>query len=373
MKHLIYIAPILAALAFSVSCNETVSIPQFDQTAQAPVGDIRALYVEVGHNMWCDYPTEQMLKGRTLEEAAALLPEDKRPDFTMRCDDGQYRKVVDYAVSKGVNMIVLDLGEALFYPSHPELAIEGTWSVEKMQNEIRRLNAMGVEVVPKLNFSTTHNGWMKDYRHMVSSEPYQRFCEDVIRDAYEIFGHPRFFHVGYDEETVWHQSQMAYQMRRTGEVWWADFLHILEHVHSLGARPMLWSDAGWDDPTFFERCPKYCVMQNWYYDECNGGFDLEKNNTDDHKRLAEYTALDAAGFDQIPCGTNWVGWARLRDGVGADDVIGQLVDYGRRNISKEHLFGFMMAPWYPCDTDENVARQISAIDLFEEAIAQGSE
>ena len=111
MKHLIYIAPILAALAFSVSCNETVSIPQFDQTVQAPVGDIRALYVEVGHNMWCDYPTEQMLKGRTPEEAAALLPEDKRPDFTMRCDDGQYRKVVDYAVSKGVNMIVLDLGE----------------------------------------------------------------------------------------------------------------------------------------------------------------------------------------------------------------------------------------------------------------------
>jgi hypothetical protein len=32
------------------------------------------------------------------------------------------------------------------------------------------------------------------------------WCEDVLRDAYEIFGHPRFIHIGCDAETAQHQD-----------------------------------------------------------------------------------------------------------------------------------------------------------------------
>jgi len=365
---------IAAAVAFFLlglfHADATKPIKPVRQSAEAPLGDIRAIYMELGYNMWCDYPSEAMMKGRTPEEAAALLPKGKQPDFKLRCRDEYFRQVADYAAEKGVNMIVVDLGEGVLYPSHPELAIEGTWSVRKMQDEIRRLNSMGIEVIPKMNFSTTHNGWMKDYRHMVSSGPYYRFCEDVIRDAYEIFGHPRFIHIGYDEESEYHQKQMGYQNRRVNEVWWADFLHLVGFVHELGARPMVWADYGWENPEYFERCPKYCVMQNWFYDECYGGFDLEANKTADHDRLGEYLKLEEAGFDQIPCGTNWVGGQRDIQNVGADDVIGKLVEFGRKNISREHLYGFMMAPWEDCSNEENVAKQLKAIDLFEEALKQ---
>ena len=361
---LIFVVTAFAAL----SCSRPEAIPQLTQTVQVPDGEIRSLYIELGHNMWCDWPTAQMLKDHTLEEACKMLPEAKRPDLKLICTDENWRTVTDYAAAKGLNMLVVDLGEGLFYPSHPELAIEGTWSVEKMQSEIKRLNGLGIEVVPKLNFSQTHNGWMKDWRHMVSSEPYYKFCEEVIHDAWEIFGKPRFFHIGYDEETWGHQGEFTYQCVRSDEAWWQDFLHTVGCVEKLGARPWVWSDYGWGHPEYFERCSKKIIMQNWFYDECAGGFDLEKNQTGDHAILAEYSALDAAGFDQVPCGTNWVGYGRRTLGMNADDVIGSLIEYSRATISKEHLLGFMMAPWAACDTDENVQLQLHAIDLFVEGL-----
>ena len=55
-----------------------------------------------------------------------------------------------------MNMVVIDLGEAIQYQSHPELAVKGSWPVEKFRKELARLRGMGLEPIPKLNFSTTH-------------------------------------------------------------------------------------------------------------------------------------------------------------------------------------------------------------------------
>jgi hypothetical protein len=267
-------------------------------------------------------------------------------------------------------MIVIDLGEGLFYPSHPELAIEGTWSIEKMQAEIQRLNSMGIEVIPKLNFSTTHNGWMGDYSHMVSSKPYYRMCEDVIRDVVEIFGHPRYFHIGLDEERSAFQEEQKshYICSRKGEYWWQDFLHVVREVEKHGARAWMWSDFGWSSEDFYERCPKSVIQQNWFYDESYGGFDVETNTTSDARIVKAYLKLEEAGFDQVPCGTNWVGWKRRQLGIGADDVIGKLVKFSRENISEKHLMGFMMATWETSvDDDERFQKILKGIDLMAEA------
>ena len=363
MKRIVFLAAFVLAL---VSCKQQ---DRFSQTFQAPIGDIRAYYIRLGNNMWCDWPTQAM--GSDIKEAVSLLPEKKRPNLTLSelTVDSLWRKVTDHAAESGINMLVVDLGEGLQFPSHPELAIEGSWSVEKMRAELARLNALGIEVIPKLNFSNTHNGWMKDYRHMVSSEPYYRMCADVIADAVEIFGHPRFFHIGFDEENLHHQLQFTYQVMRTDECWWRDFLFIISEVERHGARAWVWCDYGWHHPEYYERCPKSVIQQNWYYDECNGGFDPETNTTADHDRLMAFWKLEAAGFDQVPCGTNWAGYVRRQLGIGADDVIGRLVPTCRKVISKEHLYGFMMAPWSPCDS-AGTAFQLRGIDLFKEALAQ---
>ena len=145
-------------------------IPSSALAGGRPDGFIRSLYLGLGNNMWCEWPTD----GADLK-----LRESIRPDLKLRCRDDLWRKVTDHAAVSGVNTLVIDLGEGLRYPSHPELAVEGSWSPEKMRDEVARLKAMGVAAVPKLNFSTSHNGWMKEYRHMVSSSPYYRMCEDV--------------------------------------------------------------------------------------------------------------------------------------------------------------------------------------------------
>ena len=286
--------------------------------AETKPEEIRSVLLHLGHNMWCDWIPPDI-------DAAALAKQFEGgqspiPDTVLRCKDALWRETTDYIASNGMNMVVIDLGEGLVYPSHPELAIEGSWSPDKLRAEIKRLNALGLEAIPKLNFSTTHNGWLKHYRRLLSTETYYKVCEDVIRDVAQIFGTPRLFHIGYDEETARHQGgskRCLYVQVRKGEFWWHDFLHIVRTVEANGMRPWCWSKAG---------------------------------------------------FDQTPCGTNWVGWKRKKEGVGADDVIGKLVKMGRQVIAPERLKGFMMAPWASCDTPENVAFIRRGVDLFAEAL-----
>jgi hypothetical protein len=85
--------------------------------------------------------------------------------------------------------------------------------------------------------------------------------------------------------------------------------------------------------------------------------------------LKAYVKLDEAGFDQVPCGTNWVGETRRQLGVGADDVIGKLVQMCRKTVSKERLKGFMMAPWMlAMDDEETYQKVLRGIDLMQEAM-----
>ena len=333
--------------------------------AAAPVakdGDIRAVLVHLGHNMWCDWYPEDI-------DVSAIKA--GLPDVKLRCRDELWRESVDYAAAKGMNQIVVDVGEGLAFPRHPELAIEGSWSAEKLADEVVRLHGLGLEVIPKLNFSQTHSGWMKMYRRMVGTPAYYRFCEDVLADVSEVFGRPRFIHIGCDEEDgewyVVHDKSRQYVLVRRGEVWKHDFLHLVKSCEALGARAWAWSDYGWDDPKFLTWCPKSVLLSNWYYDESYGGFDLAKNDTSDKRILKQFWDLEKAGFDQVPCGTNWVGWKRKKEGVGADDVIGKLVKLGREVISKDRLKGFLMAPWAPCDTRKNVDFLKRGIDLFADA------
>ena len=322
--------------------------------------EIRAILVHLGHNMWCDWFPE----GTDMSLVAKSV---KRPDAKLRCKDEIWKSVVDRAIERKMNMIVIDLGEGVVYPSHPELAIEGSWSVDKLKAEIARLKAAGIECIPKLNFSTTHNGWLKQYRRLVGTPEYHRVVEDLLKDACEIFGRPRFCHIGYDEERESYSPMFEFVVVRKGQAWERDFLQVVNACEKLGMRPWIWSDHTWKHKDFLKRCPKSVVFSNWYYDENNLGFTLERNDSYDWERLENFFVLRDAGFDQIPCGTNWLGLKR-RHGAGAEDVIGRLVHFCRTEIPGEHLLGFMMAPWNGLDTEKNRDFANHGTDLFADAL-----
>lgn len=342
-----------AAAGMAVAANPTV-IPPW--TGKDPV---HAVLLHLGHNMWCEWLPDGI---------KAEIEESYRPDLKLRMKEDLWRKVTDSMAEKKLNMLVIDIGEGLVYPSHPELAIEGSWTPDKLRGEILRLRAQGIEAIPKLNFSATHDGWLKHYHRMLTTPKYYEVVKDVIRDVAEIFQTPRFFHLGFDEETVGFAPHRNYFVMRTGDLWWHDFLYTVKCAEDCGCRAWVWSDYGWDHPDYYTRCPKSVVQSNWYYDECMGGFDLEKDTTPHRKRLKAFWDLEAAGFDQIPCGTNWVGHVRREKNVGADDVIGKLVKLCRKVIPDQHRLGFLMAPWAFCDTEDNTRKSLRGVELFAEAL-----
>jgi hypothetical protein len=71
----------------------------------------------------------------------------------------------------------------------------------------------------------------------------------------------------------------------------------------------------------------------------------------------------------VPCGSNWAGWKRRQLGIGADDVMGKLVQFGRANIASERLMGFMMATWETSvDKDESLQKILNGIDQLAAAM-----
>jgi len=281
------------------------------------------LMLQLGHNMWAEAP----LWGEPESDAV-----DRYAAPRNRTDDNLWNEVTAYAAKKGVNAILIDLGEGMVYPSHPELAVEGSWSPERMKMELARLRSLGLEPIPKLNFSTCHDSWLKEYQRMVSTRKYYQVCEDLIKDVAEIFDHPRYFHLGYDEETAGHQKHHLLAICRQGELWWHDFLWFAKVTENTGCRPWIWSDYVWNHKDeFLNRMPKSVIQSNWYYGK---SFDYTKMG--DRGRYVEaYEWLDKAGFDQIPTGSNW----------SCDENFPETVKFCDAKCGKSRIRGYMMAPW----------------------------
>ena len=192
---------------------------------------------------------------------------------------------------------------------------------------------------------------------MVSTRPYYSVCADLIRDVAEIFDHPRFLHIGFDEETVRHHRLNRICIVRQGDLWWHDFLWFVKETEKAGMRAWAWSDYVWHHPDlFYKRMPKSVLQSNWYYGQKFGG--PETNGLiNDHVKV--YADLDRAGFEQVPTGSNWSNNVNFKG----------TVDYCRRVCSPERLMGFMTAPWLPT-LPEWESRNLEAIDQVGAVISQ---
>ena len=110
-------------------------------------------------------------------------------------------------------------------------------------------------------------------------------------------------------------------------------------------------------------------MSEYQYVPYNGDFSLDPKVNGDAYRLAEFEKLEKAGFDQIPCGTNWVGSGRRKAKVNADDVIGKLVCYCDKLVGKERLLGYLMAPWATFADERELAFCMKGVNLLADALA----
>jgi hypothetical protein len=297
--------------------------------------------LHLSYNMWCDRIVDQlpgMSKART--EVNCRKP-------YLRCDDQLWRDLTARMAEAGMNLLLIDLGDGVRYESHPEIAVTGAWTPQKLCTELARLRKLGLEPIPKLNFSTAHDTWLGPYRRQVSTPTYYKVCGELIAEVAKLFDKPRFFHLGYDEETAGNQVNNDYVVVRQHELWWHDFEFFVAEVQRNGMRPWIWSDYAWkhrDD--FLRRTPKSVLQSNWYYGT---------NFTEKETAVKLYGDLEQHGFDQAPTGSNFE----------HPQNFGETVKYCRRIIAPERLKGWVQTPWRP--TLEQFRR------VHMEAIAQVAE
>ena len=286
--------------------------------------------IHLGMNQWHEIPLRQKWPNVTDPVIADAIADEYNAADHVRFDESVWARVSAKFKNVGVNQIVIDLGEAVEYPSHPELAVKGSWSADKLRGEIHRLRSMGFEPIPKLNFSTSHDIWLKDYHRMVSSPKYYEVVKNLIRDVCEIFENPRYFHLGLDEEVPGFQNGQKIMIVRQGDLWWSDVLFFVRETERHGARAWVWSDylRRHEPEEFARRMPKSVVQSPWWY---IGKFDPEKNlPTKAMVRLAKL------GYDVIPCSSNCYSHPGAMESV---------VEFCRKTFDPEHVLGFQMAPW----------------------------
>lgn len=270
-----------------------------------------------------------------------------RPD--LRLSESLWNDAINAMAKNEMNMVVIDLGDAVKYESHPEIAVNNAWSVTRLREELKKIRELGLEPIPKLNFSAAHDTWLKSYSRMVSTKKYYEVCSDLIREVYELFNKPRFFHLGMDEETMEHQSHYDFAMVRKNDVWWGDFYFLIAEVEKMGARAWVWSDYAWHHPDlFYKNMPKSVVQSNWYYAE---SFD-EKI-----PRVKTYIDFDTYGYDQIPTGS-------YHDD-NEKSILGT-AEFCSKHILDSRLFGFLQTFWKPT-IEEFRERILKGIDLAGEA------
>jgi hypothetical protein len=253
----------------------------------------------------------------------------------LRCETALWNELLERMTTAGLNLLVIDLGDGIKYDNHPEIAVRRAWSTKRLRKELDRIRRLGIEPIPKLNFSTCHDAWLGPYGRMVSSDIYYEVCRDLISEVIDLFDQPRFFHLGMDEETAQHHQHHEYAVIRQHDLWWRDLYFYIEEVEKKNVRPWVWSDYVWHHPDlFYAKMPRSVLQSNWYYYE---SFSTSPRRNQRAVRVKAYGELDARGYDLIPTGSNYVYPENFQD----------TVDFCRKKVTTEHLLGFMQSVWQP--------------------------
>ena len=299
----------------------------------------------LGYNMWADMDAANIFEGTGSHDIATDYLQFERETWS---------KVSDKLAKGGCNTIILDIGEGMIYESHPELAIKGSWTKKEVADELSRLRSLGFEVIPKLNFSSSHDEWMGKYSRMVSTPEYYKVCDDVIDEVCELFGNPRLFHLGMDEEVASVQQGYTYTVIREGNLYWHDQNRLFKRVEKNGARPWIWADYIWHtkkrEKMFLENMTKDVLCSIWYYRD----FKVLNDWHDDCWNA--YELLEKHGFDQLPAGSNVV----MRENLE------HIINHSKKTISPEHLEGFLITTWKAM-RKENEGKVLETADIINEA------
>ena len=306
-----------------------------------------AFMMRISDHMWADDSFAE------IENPMLYMPRSRYFENNNICVE-TWDKMVKFLADHKYNLLLIDIGDGVKFDSHPEISAPDAWSKEFLKKKLDEARALGLEVIPKLNFSSAHDTWLKEYRRMLSTPIYYKVCADLIAETCELFDYPRWFHLGLDEECLERQSRHEMIVIRQEKLYWHDANFLFSECEKHGARPWVWSDYYWLHPeAFIRNMSKEVIQSNWHY----GSFmikDAKGNPYHQYYRVKTYNDLDEMGFDQIPTMSSYTSQTNAF----------QTVAHGKNALTEEHILGYMTSPWSSTKPDELYLLQYDAHRMY---------
>ncbi len=281
------------------------------------------------------------------------------------CDDETWDFIIEEAEKAGFNTIVLDVGDAIQYETHPEISLKGSWDKNRIKKEIEKCREKGIKIIPKLNFSTGHDRWLGEYARMISTSVYYKVCSDLIKELYEMFEGPEYFHIGMDEENnfVLNDTKAPIVIYRKDELFWHDMRYLVDCVEKLGAKAWIWHDMALAKSDDFKKHfkPDEVLISPWYY----RSFHEEHFSPMPPERQEEFGNLNLTyleegfifanvrekacplaheGFTYVPTASVW---------SNNEYNAFELIEHFELGAPDSQIVGYMTAPWCSTTKENN--------------------
>ncbi len=236
------------------------------------------------------------------------------------------------------NTLIIDVGDALQYDSHPEVSAPDAWSKDFMKQKLSEIRALGITPIPKLNFSTCHDAWLKEYGNMISTPIYYQVCADLIREVCEVFDYPKYFHLGMDEEVDRMQAYNGISVVRHTKMWVHDLHFLVAECEKHGARPMTWGGMIKVHREAFEKeITRDIIVCTGFYGRFLHPWEKPNYKEDPGSFYGPdlYKIYEQLGYDQIPTCSTWSYKQNQH----------QMLGFAKNEMNPEQLKGIMTAPW----------------------------
>jgi len=236
------------------------------------------------------------------------------------------------------NTVIIDVCDAIQYESHPEVSAPDAWSKEFLKKKLDEIRALGITPIPKLNFSTCHHAWLKEYTRMISSPVYYQVVADLIREVCEAFDHPEYIHLGMDEEVYKYQTKRGVAVVRNTPMWIHDLNFMAAECAKNGARPIIWGDMIRSHREAFEKgVSRDILIAPWYYGRIFHPWEEAAKDPNKYYGPDFYRLYEKLGFEQLLTCSTW-NYKRNQQ---------QTLGFAKNEMDPSLVKGFITASWQP--------------------------
>jgi len=180
------------------------------------------------------------------------------------------------------NQLLIEAEHGVAWKSHPEIVSKAALDPAEVTALVKFAKKHYFKVTPLVQ-TMGHGAWMFRYKNNLdfAEDPTRpdvycplnpksyKFVFDVMDEAYEIFDHPEYIHIGHDEHDNYNPFPVHPECKAVGDerLYYMDTIQIYHHLKSKGIKCMMWTDEleGKSFHPYLDALPRDIIMCTWNY------------------------------------------------------------------------------------------------------------